>query len=206
MANLFCNVLVKFGEGAVEAEQGAIRELAWKKSHATQHLRAVNHALISVTPGSIEMNCGLQSGVGNVYSLNVPVPGKKTNTLFLADSVPNKASDPDIMVNAKPVGFELGVGIVHCWKVSVDGSRWVTLLPADSTNQQQLPDGSNAKLVGRLSGVGIVHSVSAALTSRPYAGLVMAPATIRRGVTISTNRKADTILREDKQSLITNPP
>ena len=38
MANLFCNVLVKFGEGAVEAEQGAIRELAWKKSHATQQL------------------------------------------------------------------------------------------------------------------------------------------------------------------------
>jgi hypothetical protein len=38
MANLFCNVFVKFGEGAVEAEQGAIRELAWKKSHATQHL------------------------------------------------------------------------------------------------------------------------------------------------------------------------
>jgi hypothetical protein len=37
MANLYCNVLVKFGEGAVEAEQGAIRELAWKKSHATQH-------------------------------------------------------------------------------------------------------------------------------------------------------------------------
>ena len=37
MANLFCNVLVKFGEAAVEAEQGAIRELAWKKSHATQH-------------------------------------------------------------------------------------------------------------------------------------------------------------------------
>ena len=36
MTNLFCNVLVKFGEGAVEAEQGAIRELAWKKSHATQ--------------------------------------------------------------------------------------------------------------------------------------------------------------------------
>lgn len=122
-------------------------------------MRAVKHALISVAPGSIEMNCGLQSGVGNVYSLNVPVPGKKTNTLFLADSVPNKASDPDIMVNAKPVGFELGVGIVHCWKVSVDGSRWVTLLPADSTNQQQSPDGSNAKLVGRLSGVGIVHSV-----------------------------------------------
>jgi hypothetical protein len=37
MANFFCNVLVKFGEGAVEAEQGAIRELAWKKSHARQH-------------------------------------------------------------------------------------------------------------------------------------------------------------------------
>jgi hypothetical protein len=27
MANLFCNVLVKLGEGAVEAERGAIREL-----------------------------------------------------------------------------------------------------------------------------------------------------------------------------------
>jgi len=41
MANLFCNVLVKFGEGAVEAEQGAIRELAWKKSHATQQYQAL---------------------------------------------------------------------------------------------------------------------------------------------------------------------
>ena len=36
MTNLFCNVLVKFGKGAVEAEQGAIHELAWKKSQATQ--------------------------------------------------------------------------------------------------------------------------------------------------------------------------
>jgi hypothetical protein len=37
MTNLFCNVLVKFEKGAVEAEQGAIYELAWKKSHSTQH-------------------------------------------------------------------------------------------------------------------------------------------------------------------------
>jgi len=37
MASLFCNVVVKFGEGAVEAEQGATRELAWKMSHSTQH-------------------------------------------------------------------------------------------------------------------------------------------------------------------------
>jgi hypothetical protein len=29
---------VKFGEGAVEAEQAAIHELAWKKSHATQQI------------------------------------------------------------------------------------------------------------------------------------------------------------------------
>jgi len=38
MTNLFCNVLVKFEKGAVEAEQGAIHELAWKKSHATQQV------------------------------------------------------------------------------------------------------------------------------------------------------------------------
>ena len=36
MTNLFCNVLVKFGENAVEAEQGAIHELSWKMSHSTQ--------------------------------------------------------------------------------------------------------------------------------------------------------------------------
>ena len=40
MTNLFCNVLVKFGEGAVEAAQGAIHKLAWKKSHATQQWKA----------------------------------------------------------------------------------------------------------------------------------------------------------------------
>jgi hypothetical protein len=40
VTSLFCNVLVKFGEGAVEAEQGAIHELPWKMSHATQQLVA----------------------------------------------------------------------------------------------------------------------------------------------------------------------
>jgi len=40
MTNLFCNALVKFGEGAVEAVQGAMHELAWKTSHATQQIEA----------------------------------------------------------------------------------------------------------------------------------------------------------------------
>jgi hypothetical protein len=60
---------------------------------------------------------------GNEYSLKLLVPGKKTNTLFFADSVPIAASDPDIVVNAKLVGFEPGVGIAHSWNVSVDGSK-----------------------------------------------------------------------------------
>jgi hypothetical protein len=88
----------------------------------TELPRLVNHALTRVPPGSIEMYNGLRSE-GNVYSLKMPVLGKKTNTFFFAVSVPKTITDPDIVVTARLVGFELGVGIVHSRNVSVDGSR-----------------------------------------------------------------------------------
>ena len=53
MTNLFCNVLVKLGKGVVEAEQGAIHELARKKSHATQHCNAKPEILNE--PDSIDL-------------------------------------------------------------------------------------------------------------------------------------------------------
>jgi hypothetical protein len=64
-----------------------------------------------------------ESTVGKVYSLKVPLFGKKTKTLLVVNSVPKTITDPEIIVVAKPVGVELAVGIAHSWKTLVDGSR-----------------------------------------------------------------------------------
>jgi hypothetical protein len=117
---------------------------------------------MSVPAGSIEIYSGPESTVGNVYSLKVFVLGKKMNTLFVANSTPKSAIEPEIVVAAKPVIDEPGVGIAHSLNVFVDGSSCATLLPDNSTNQQQFPEGSNVNPVGVLLGVGIVHSVSVA--------------------------------------------
>ena len=105
------------------------------------------------------MYSGPESTVGKEYSLNMPVLGKKTKTLFFVNSVPKKAGAPPIVVEDRPVGDELAVGIAHSLKVFVAGFRWAILLPVNSTNQQQLPERSNVRAVGVLPGVGIVHSV-----------------------------------------------
>jgi hypothetical protein len=69
------------------------------------------------------MYSGPESAVGSVYSLKVPEFGKNRKTLFVVNSVPNIAIDPEIVVVAKLVVDELAVGIAHSRNVSVDGSN-----------------------------------------------------------------------------------
>jgi hypothetical protein len=79
--------------------------------------------LILVSVASTETYWGPEYSTGSVYSLNLPVSGKKRKILFLEDSVPTTTTDPEIVANAKLVGVEPAVGIAHSRKVSVDGSR-----------------------------------------------------------------------------------
>jgi hypothetical protein len=65
-------------------------------------IHSVNQALMYSPPGSIETYNGPEFGVWSVYSLNVPLLGKKTKTLFVAYSVPTTTVDPANDVTAKP--------------------------------------------------------------------------------------------------------
>lgn len=158
----------------------------------------MNQAVIAAPVGSIETCCGCKPD-GTAYSLRMPVPGKKKNILSLDDSVPITASDPDTVVKARLVGAESGVGIAHSRNVLVAGSRWATLLPADSTNQQQLPEGSNASPVGMLLGVGTVHSVSAPVEAEAFIGAVRVAATVTRGEANINSTKAAATLTKYEQ-------
>jgi len=59
------------------------------------------------------MYSGPEPAFGSVYSLMIPVDGKKTKTLFALNSVPQTAVIPAIVVVAKPTGWEFAVGMVH---------------------------------------------------------------------------------------------
>lgn len=69
------------------------------------------------------MYSGPESAVGSVYSLDVPELGKNKKILFVANSAPKTATEPEIVVVAKLVVDELGVGMAHSRNVFVEGSN-----------------------------------------------------------------------------------